>query len=181
MESPNELTLYLAFLIEQHQARGATLRDIGQRWGVTHAAVAILRKHLRGGAMQMAIRVANVEAGGSFDELRRRAETWREQHPRWLPKGFQGLASKRNCELGWWKEQIVAYVKSYAATELWILSAAGEEPAWTEPRAECRARYVARVAEHILDLPAGTTAELQRRHASAPRTPRSSRRSKKKK
>ncbi len=163
MESRQELTLYFAYLIEREQSRGVTLRMLGKRWGVSHAALSVLRKHLRGGARDVEEGIARAETGGSLDELRRRATKWRAKNPNWWPAGYEAPA-RRNADMPWWADQAATYA-AHHRENAWAVAAAGDEPAGREPREDRRGVYVARAVDALLDLSSQEQAGLRRRYA----------------
>jgi len=164
METLEALILYMAHLIEEQQVAGKTLRDLGAEWGVSHAALAILRRHLRGGGRHIETRIAEAVAGGDITELRKRAKAWHSRNPGWRPRGYKPPnAQPKNRDFPWWEEE-AAKVSSAKSKLAWAVAAAAEKPQSDEPRAERRRAYVERAAENILDLPEKTVATLERRY-----------------
>ena len=167
MESRRDLVFYFAYLVERETDRGVTLRDLAERWGVTHVSLVNIRKHLRGGAKSVEEGIAKAETAGSIDELRRRASKWRLKHPDWWPRGYMA-PSKRNSDFSWWTTELSRQIPNYSREQAWALSVAGEEMAGREPREERRAAYVTRAIEALLDLPSADQAALRRRSAAPP-------------
>lgn len=161
MKEPSALVLYLAHLVEAERARGVTLGEIADRWGVTHPALSHLQRYLRGGGQKIETNVAAVECGGSRDELHRRAAAWYAKHPRWRPAGYtERVAAPANAAFPWWAAEAARMVADRPQLA-WAVAVAAEQPAGLEPRPDRRRAYVERAVDNVFDLPEAEIARLE--------------------
>jgi hypothetical protein len=166
METLDVVVLYMARLVQEEMDQGKKLRELGKEWGLNHATLATLRRNLRGGGQHVETKIAEAIAGGSVDELRRRAKEWHAKHPGWRPKGYEPPdAPPKNSAFAWWNEEAARFAAQKPKLA-WAVAAAAEKPQGDEPRADRRRAYVERAVDSLLDLPEKTVAALERRYGS---------------
>ncbi len=162
-ETIDATLLYMAWLLQREHDAGKSYREISVEWKISHPALAIFRRHLRGGGRAFETRVANLVAKGDVGELRRRAAEWHVKNPGWRPAGYRPAgAIPLNRDFAWWSEEARKFAKTRPQIA-WAISAAEEKPQGDEPREDRRGAYVARAVEAILDLPPAITAALEKR------------------
>ncbi len=83
---PTELTMYVAYLIEQRREAGESYDSIAASWGTTKPHVSNIYNHLRGVGPELEGKLAAVLAGKSRDKLGQLASAWRAENPDWLPR-----------------------------------------------------------------------------------------------